>query len=59
MTLDPDCDMDDISDPTSRDRLREIAAILARGLIRLHERAANSAKEKSPQTLQKPLEDSV
>lgn len=59
MALDPDCDADGVPEPTPRDVLREVAAILARGLIRLRERDARTAGEESPKTLQKPLEDSA
>jgi hypothetical protein len=40
MTADTSFDVENLPEPTPHDRLREVAAIFAAGLIRLHERAA-------------------
>lgn len=61
MPFDPSFDPEDALELSPEARLREIAAILAAGLIRLHERAAvptDPVAGESQQFVQKGLEES-
>lgn len=60
MTADTSFDVENLPEPTPHDRLREVAAIFAAGLIRLHERAAaltEPAADESQQLVPKGLEE--
>ncbi len=61
MTADPSFNPEYPPEPSPHDRLREVAAIFAAGLIRLHERAAaptEPACDESQQLVPKGLEES-